>query len=542
MSDDMSQYLGEYIKEAEDLLEQLNSALLSLEKSPEDPEFINQIFRSSHTLKSSSAAMGFKKISELAHSMEDVLGRIKNREISATKEIVDVLFNCFDALETMLGQVSKNMPEDLDVESIMESLKMIKEMKTTEVTSSDKKESMVMGATGGDLAFSAHTLKSVNYVKVDIERLDKLMNLVGELLINKMRLHQLKSEKGLTLLDEPLNQLGHLVGDLQFEVMQVRLIPIGHIFNRFPRMVRDLSEKEGKKVNFILEGEELELDRTIIDNLGEPLVHLLRNSVDHGIESPELRKTKGKSEEGTIKIVARKEKNTAKIEIIDDGGGFDIQRIKEVAIKKGIFTVEELEKLSENKILMIPFLPNFSTAKVVTDVSGRGVGLDVVKTKIEGMNGKVSVESKYGEGTKFVLDLPLTLAIIPCFLVRIGHDFFGIPLSNVVKSIRIKRSSIKTISGMDSFILKDKDIPLINLGKIFKEGTSEDEDVLVVIVEVDKDIAGIIVDETIGKEDLIIKPLEGIIKNSKGFSGATILGDGKVILILDMNNLLEKAY
>lgn len=530
---DMSEYLDEYVKEAEEHLDNLNSALLGLEKNPDNLELINEMFRSAHTLKSSSAAMGFVKMSELAHKMEDALGRLKNEELKATSHIVDLLLDCFDGLEAMANQVKKGEKEDREIEPLVKEL-----VKLMEIDSSDNFK--YEGFEGKDSSIGAAESKTVSYVKVGVESLDKLMNLVGELLISKMRLRQVRTENNSASLNESLGQLDLLIADLQFEVMKIRMVPVGHVFKRFPRMVRDLSEKESKKIDFVMQGEDIELDRTILDKLGEPLVHLLRNAVDHGVELPEDRVKNGKSENGTLKLVAKKDKNTVIIEIIDDGDGFDKERIREVAVSKGMYSEAEMGRMVEKDVLMLPFMPQFSTAKKVTDVSGRGVGLDVVKTKIEGLNGKVSVESKKGGGTKFILELPLTLAIIQCFLVQVGKDYYGIPLANVVRSVRLNVKNIKTITGHETFLFEGEDISLSRFDSLFNFSTNEkteDENLTVVVVETANEKVGLVVNKIIGEQELIIKPLDKSLKNTNGLSGATILGDGSVILILDLNTL-----
>ncbi len=530
---DMSEYLGEYVKEAEEHLDNLNSALLGLEKNPDNLELINEMFRSAHTLKSSSAAMGFDKISELAHNMEDALGRLKDKELKATSSIVDLLLDCFDVLEAMANQVKKGEKENRDIDPLIKEL-----TKLMEIDSS--KNFKYSGFEGKDSVEKITELRAVSYVKVDVSSLDKLMNLVGELLINKMRLKQVKLENNLGSLNESINQLNLLIADLQFEVMKIRMVPIGHVFKRFPRMVRDLAEKENKSVDFVMEGEDIELDRTILDKLGEPLVHLLRNAIDHGVESLEEREKKGKSKNGTLKLVARKDKNTVVIEIIDDGDGFDKERIREVAVAKGMFSKDTIKSVGEKELLMLPFKPQFSTAKKVTDVSGRGVGLDVVKTKIEELNGKVGIKSEEGKGTKFILELPLTLAIIQCFLVQVGKDYYGIPLTNVIRSVRLRMEDIKTIAGFETFLFDGEDISLSRVSDLFHfdyvQGVVGDN-LTVVVVETANEKVGLVVNKIIGEQELIIKPLDKSLKNTKGLSGATILGDGSVILILDLNTL-----
>lgn len=543
-ADDMSEYVEAYSSEAEEHLQNLNDNFLELEKNPNDDEIINQLFRSSHTLKSSSAAMGFMKISELAHSMEDVLGRIRKKEIMAKGEVIDVLLKSFDSLEKMIGNVTNKKEEGVDTSSLIKELKkqiekpvdVGLELKNSEKTGS--LEQHIEGEEGGKLAEAPDSLKTLNFVKVGVKRLDKMMNLVGELLISKMRLEQVRDIEAIKALESPLNELERLIADIQHEVMQSRLVPVGQIFMRFPRMIRDISEKENKKVNFIMKGEEIELDRSLIDKLGEPLIHLLRNAVDHGIETPEERKKNGKEEIGEIVLEAKKEKNSVIISVSDDGNGFDLDRIREVALEKGVVNEKQLSAMSDKKIMMLPFHPNFSTSKKVTEVSGRGVGLDVVKTKTEEMNGVVNISSEKNKGTTITLELPLTLAIIPCFLIQVGRDVFGIPLSNIVRTVKIYEKDVKTIENHETFILDEESIPLIRTHELVNINNEKKDSCVIVIVEKAGEKAGLTVDKIIGQQELIIKPLEQTIRKTKGFSGATILGDGSVALIFDINSLI----
>ena len=300
---------------------------------------------------------------------------------------------------------------------------------------------------------SKNSIKSVQSVRVSIERLDSLMNLVGELIINKIRLMQLASVYKLDALEEALASLNRLTNDLQEEIMASRMVPIDQIFNRFPRMIRDLAKKEEKEIDLILEGGDIELDRTVLDEIGDPLVHILRNCVDHGIELPDVRKQNGKNPKGTVRLIARREKNHVVIEAIDDGKGMDPQKMRESAVRKGIMTQEEASKLSDNEAINLSFLPGFSTAEKVTDISGRGVGMDVVRTKIGGMGGSIKLESVLGKGTTIILKLPLTVAIIHSLMVKVGTDIYAIPITNVIRDLSIKKEDIKTIKGEEVILI-----------------------------------------------------------------------------------------
>jgi two-component system chemotaxis sensor kinase CheA len=382
-------------------------------------------------------------------------------------------------------------------------------------------------------------IKSVQSVRVSIERLDSLMNLVGELIINKIRLMQLATVHKLDVLEEALASLNRLTNELQEEIMASRMVPIEQIFNRFPRMVRDLAKKEGKEIDLVLEGGDIELDRTVLDEIGDPLVHILRNCVDHGIETPENRKQAGKNPRGTIRLIARREKNHVVIEATDDGKGMDPQKFKETAVRKGLLTQEEAAKLSDNDAINLSFMPGFSTAEKVTDVSGRGVGMDVVRTKIGSMGGSIKLESAKGSGTKIILKLPLTVAIIHSLMVKVGRDVYAIPIANVIRDLAIKKDQIKTIKGEEVILIRGEVLPIVRLRKLFGIDTNGSEDLLVVVVERGGSNVGLVVDQVIGQQEVILKNLENhILKGVRGFAGATILGEGNVALILDVGTLL----
>ena len=382
-------------------------------------------------------------------------------------------------------------------------------------------------------------VKSIQTVRVGIERLDSLMNLVGELVINKIRLMQLTSENNFHILEETLASLDRLTNELQEEVIASRMVPMEQIFNRFPRMIRDLAKKEAKEIELIMTGSDIELDRTVQDEVGDPLVHILRNCIDHGIEPPEIRKQQGKNPIGTITLTARREKNYVVIEIEDDGKGMDPEKFREVVVKKGIMTKEEVAKLSDTEVLNISYLPGFSTAEKVTEVSGRGVGMDVVKTKIESMGGTVSIESKIGKGTKISLKLPLTVAIIQSQMVQVGKDIYAIPISNVIRGVAIRKDQIKTIRSEEVVIVRGEVVPLVRLHKLFGFDSNDSNELIVVVVERNGVNIGLVVDRLIGKQEIIIKNLDNrLLKGLKGFAGATIMGDGNVALILDVGTLL----
>ncbi|MCX9089697.1 MAG: chemotaxis protein CheA [Candidatus Methanoperedens sp.] len=429
-----------------------------------------------------------------------------------------------------------------DAKKLEDAAKKVSEISKVEVkshTGSKSREKIEEKTCVTDGNGSKTSIKSVQSVRVSIERLDSLMNLVGELIINKIRLMQLASVHKLDDLEETLASLNRLTNDLQEEIMASRMVPIEQIFNRFPRMVRDLAKNQETEIDLILEGGDIELDRTVLDEIGDPLVHILRNCIDHGIESPEVRKQNGKNEKGTIRLTARREKNHVVIEAVDDGKGMDPQKMRETAVKKGLMTQEEAAKLSDTEAINLSFMAGFSTAEKVTEISGRGVGMDVVRTKIGGMGGSIKLESVPGKGTMMRLKLPLTVAIIHSLMVKVGSDIYAIPITNVIRDLSIKKEEIKTIKGEEVVLIRGDVLPLVRLHKLFDIKGNGSEELLVVVVERAGSNVGLVVDQVIGQQEVIIKNLDNnILKGVKGFAGATILGDGNVALILDVGTLL----
>ncbi|WP_394297338.1 chemotaxis protein CheA [Methanosarcina sp. 1.H.T.1A.1] len=376
-------------------------------------------------------------------------------------------------------------------------------------------------------------------IRVRTSNLDNIMNLVGELVINKGRLLQISQEYNLPELEEATGTLDKSISSLQDEVMRIRMVKIERIFSKFPRMVRDLSRKFNKNVEFEIEGQDTELDRTILDEISDPLVHLVRNAVDHGIEYPEEREKAGKNEVGHIKLSARREKNNVIIEIEDNGKGIDVEILKKKAVEKGLFSSFDVENLSEEEIRMIIFAPGFSTKDTPTEISGRGVGMDVVKTTVEKLGGKVRVYSKKGEFTRIRIDLPPTVAIIKSLLVEVGSETYAIPISNVVKALSVDSSDYKLVKETPVLYIRDKLIPTVELKEIFNVTCEKLDNEIAIIVEKENEEIGLIVDSIIDQQEIVIKPLGNIFSNSKGFIGATILGDGRVIPIIDVSMLIK---
>ncbi|HWT04334.1 MAG TPA: chemotaxis protein CheA, partial [Xanthomonadales bacterium] len=393
-------------------------------------------------------------------------------------------------------------------------------------------------------------------IRVDIERLDLLLNLVGELVINRTRISDIaatlgrqlgggaRAEDDLATLAKDLSEssalLARTTNEIQESIMKVRMVPIGQVFDRFPRMVRDLAKARGKDIHLEIAGAETDLDKTIVDEVGEPLMHLVRNCIDHGIEPPGVREASGKPRHGTLKLNAYHEGNQVIIEISDDGGGIDLQRVRDKAVRLGV--IAESDRLSDREIVELIFTPGFSTAEQVTDVSGRGVGMDVVKKNILRLKGVFDVDSVPGEGTTFTMKLPLTLAIIQALLVRVADELYSIPLDAVIESQRIDAGDVRTVHGGEVITLRGQVVPLIRIAEFFRLAAPRDpHKVMIVIVGLQGRQVGLVVDSFQGEQEIVIKPLSDVIGRIAGISGATILGNGSISLIIDVHSLVAAA-
>ena len=398
------------------------------------------------------------------------------------------------------------------------------------VTQKEKKEK-----NGGTVSKSAKVGKTV---RVDIDRLDNLMNLVSELIIIKTRMEGIGETSNKEGMNEAIEYLERITTSLHDAVMKVRMVPIERVFNRFPRMVRDLSKELKKNVSLQMSGDETEVDRTVIDEIGDPLIHLIRNSIDHGIEHPEERKKLGKDETGTVILKAYPDGNNVVVEVEDDGSGINFEKIKKKAVEKDLINGKNADTMSKEEAIELLFKPGFSTSDVISDVSGRGVGLDVVKSKIESIGGSIEVETKEGKGTKFIIRIPLTLAIIQALLVKVKEEMFAIPLSSISEIININKEQIRNIQGQEIILYRGRTIPVIRLNKIIHTEIDEERNELVsIIVKKGDKQAGLVVDSLLGQQEIVIKPLGKYLSNVKYLAGATILGNGKISLILDVNSL-----
>jgi len=697
---DVSQYLEIFLDETREHLQSLNTEILNLEQDPENEDTINEIFRAAHSLKGMAGTMGYKRMQTLTHDMENVFSEVRNGTIKIKSHMIDILFQCLDALEEYtaniqensdegtndneglikllndclrpegeeegeeeppqaapaaaassggngweelqfdetqrtvlgeavkqgkkvygitvkvqescllkaaraflvfkaveeLGEIAVSSPSAQDIEEekfgLDFTIVVITDSPLDKVLADIKNVSEIEGATGAEMTdFEPHAEKTPEAkeeapaakqeapaetksvpvkaaaapeakgasakqekkgggkavgnrtVRVDIEKLDVLMNLVSELIIAKNSLVSATAQEGRendAAVDSQIEYLENVTTSLHESVMKVRMVPIESVVNKFPRMIRDLSKKLNKKMELAMSGEETELDRTVVDEIGDPLMHLLRNSADHGLESAEVRRERGKPEAGSIFLNAYQDGNNVIIEVGDDGNGIDVEKVKSKAIERGTVTPEQAVNMSDKEIIDLLFLPSFSTAKEVTDVSGRGVGLDVVKSKIEMLGGEVDVKTKLGEGSTWIIRLPLTLAIIQALMVEVGGEKYAIALNSVTTLENIASSDVKLVQSEEVIHLRGTVIPLIRLNEVLDiESTrKEGENMIVAIVKKGDKQAGLVVDRLMGQQEIVIKSLGKFIGKSKLISGATILGDGEVALILDTNVLI----
>lgn len=695
---DVSQYLEIFLDETKEHLQNLSDQLMNLEQDPENMDTINEIFRAAHTLKGMAGTMGYKRMQNLTHDMENVFSEVRNNTLKADGNMIDLLFQCLDALEEYteniqntadegtndnehlikalnefldsregaaasakaaekvkeaakeepaaesndaskekwrsiafsdtenmvlteakkqgknvfgltvyvqetcilkaaraflvykaleeLGEIVISVPSaqdiedekfdfdfsiifitDADLDKVKAAVMNVSEIEgcyiapvelsgeksQEEQAEREKTDETAVAQTGAVAASSQTAAKAekkavgkpiVNRtVRVDIEKLDVLMNLVSELIIAKNSLVSAAQTEGITTnssVNEPIEYLESVTTNLHESVMKVRMVPIESVVQKFPKMIRDLSKKLDKKMQLFMSGEETELDRTVVDEIGDPLMHLLRNSADHGLESAEVRKERGKPEVGSIFLDAYQDGNNVVIEVRDDGNGIDVEAVKAKAVEKGRISQEQADAMSDKDAIDLLFQPSFSTAKKVTDVSGRGVGLDVVKSKIESLSGDVEVKTKLGEGSTFIIRLPLTLAIIQALMVEVGGEKYAISLGSIQTIEDIAPDEIKFVQNEEVINLRGNVIPLIRLNKVLDNESTKgpDDNLIVAIVKKGDKLAGLVVDELMGQQEIVIKSLGKYINKSKVISGATILGDGEIALIIDANALL----
>jgi len=607
MDDEMQEIKEDFLIEAFELIDQMDQDLIELENTPEDLELLNSIFRVAHTVKGSSSFLNFDILTELTHNMEDVLNKARKAELLITSDIMDIILESVDMMKALLesikdsgsdecdikiedicqkfrqissGEVDVEVAIEKEVVKVEEVAKVEEEVDLSDLSDEEveaeierllnqklqeknakkakqvKKEPEVAVVTPKPKAAEKKVEKKQpttpeQTIRVEVSRLDNLMNLIGELVLGKNRLLKIyddveeryEGEKFLEELNQVVSSVSMVTTDLQIAVMKTRMLPVAKVFNKFPRLVRDLSRELDKEIELVMKGEDTELDKSIVEVIGDPLVHMIRNSCDHGIESKEVRAKNRKNPIGHVEIKAYNEGNQIVIEIKDDGAGMDPDFLKMKALDKGIVTEKEIENMSDKEAFGIIFKPGFSTAAKVTGVSGRGVGMDVVKTNIEKLNGIIDIDSELGVGSTFKLKIPLTLAIMQALLVAAQEEYFAIPLSSVLETVRINMDEIYTIEGKNVLKLRNEILSLVRLSDMYGVETvlESENQVYVVVIGIAESKLGIIVDGLVGQEEVVIKSMGDYLQGIEGIAGATIRGDGGVTLITDVSAMMDLA-
>jgi len=556
--------LAIYLEDARQHLEALDHCLLTLEREGADEETIAAVLGPLHTLKGNSGMIGFSGIKDYVHRLEDVFAHVRDGSFALQPAAFDRLFAGATALRDSIEQAGREGTEARDLGPERAELeRMLAGGAPAPAPAVPRPAGLLVPARetaaaalppAADPAARAVERRDVRYtakssvVRVEFAQLDHLLNLVGELIIHRTKLQEMAkhlaeetSQRAAARdLLAAVHQVAGVSQQLQETVMDVRMLPIRHVFERFPRLVRDLARETGKEIELILEGESTRIDKAIIDEIGEPLVHLVRNSVDHGIEPPAERVANGKTPTGTILLSATQESNHVVITIMDDGAGIDAANVRSKAVERGLIKADE--GVSDREVVQLIFSQGFSTRESITEVSGRGVGLDVVLKSIERLNGLVEVETVPGVGTKFIIQLPLTLAIISALLVEVSGRTYAIPLGSVVESLKLRAGEVHTISGRETLRIRDRIVPLLRLARVF--GLPEDEgaearEYAVIIGRGDKRV-GVVVNRLRGQQEVVIKALDPAVSGeSVGMAGATIMGDGRVVLILDVASLFD---
>ena len=580
--DEMQELIKEFIAETEEILEGLDQYFIKLEASPGDLVLINEIFRAVHSIKGSAGFLGFNRLVEVAHQAENILNKLRQKEMQTTPEAIDIILESVDVLKRLIKEVKEGSRELIDIAPIKRKLSLLLEYAgSLEEISSDKPPALIPASeTKETLSREAEKVEDGaskseydnekdneqgtmtdrpvtgtvdqekdQTLRIDTNRLDQVMDLVGELVLSRNRLIKILSEveelydgdEKIKSLFETASNLNLITTDLQLSVMKMRMVPIRKVFNKFPRMVRDIARKANKKIDLQISGESTEIDKSVIEEIGDPLVHVIRNSIDHGIELPADRLKNGKPEYGTITLRAFQEGNSIVIQIEDDGKGINPVTVEKKAREKGLIKSADV-RLTPKEVINFIFEPGFSTAEKVSDISGRGVGMDVVKTNIGRINGIIDVNSEVGKGTRITFKIPLTLAIIQVLMVKVNGEIYALPLSSVLETVRISRDCIRSIDGQEILTVRDSLIPLIRLGDVLniKADHTAKELVYVVLVAIAEKRLGIIVDELCHQEEVVIKSVGTYFSDIKEISGATITGDGRVGLILDAGALISQ--
>lgn len=581
---DMKEIVESFIVETKEILEKLDVDLLELERSPDDKDLLNQIFRSFHTIKGTSGFLGLEALPEVTHKCEDILNKLRKGEAVLTPPLMDGIILAFDTIKLLLQKIEVEQNESVETENVcnvlqglLNDIDVVKPEEAVELKKDVPQEielkieeevSQAMSVEkeivhqekprpeekkADSVEKAAATQVKENTIRVDVDRLDSLLDIVSELVLGRNRLSQVNSQFSIDNegnrytrdFGEVTKQIDLMTTELQLVAMKLRMIKIAKIFNRYPRLVRDLTRDLNKDVELIIKGEETEVDKNLIEEINDPLVHIIRNSVDHGVEKPDVRVKAGKSPKGTVILSAEQLGNNIVISVEDDGKGLDTEILKEKAVSKGLLTREKAKELTKQEAMNLIFLPGFSTAEKVSNVSGRGVGMDVVKTNVSKLRGIINIESEPGKGTKIIIKLPLTLAIISGMIVKVYGEAIVVPLGSVIEVLRVNTDQIYSIKGKEVIKVRDSVLPLVSLKELLRgrmNGRAEQNTGWQYVVEVGiaEKRYGIKVDELIGQQEVVIKSLGSYLGKIDGIAGSTIMGDGTVVMILDIHELFNK--
>jgi two-component system chemotaxis sensor kinase CheA len=620
---DLTRYADLFLTESREHVSALNHLLLSLERAPRATEPVAGMFRAVHSVKGMSATMGYTGVTALAHEMESLLDRVRQKERRVTPDLMDLLFKGVDALEKAIAGAVAGKTDDPAAIAMARTLKDYAEGNRASAVARRKplakaakyrgkrgisirivlkdgialkgaraflvvKRAAEFGKVVGvepalavlqreefDHEFTIRLAPSVEpslvaealraagdvasvtidgaavsvaaaaepaaggtrHVRIELTRLDALMNLVGELVIARGQLQQMAGAAGDPALEETVAQGARLIGEMQDEIMRCRMVPVAQVFDRFPRLVRDAARGLHKEVSFTVEGQESELDRSMLDEIGEPVMHLLRNAVDHGIEMPAEREAAGKPREGSLKLMISRERSAVTIRVSDDGRGIDRAKVLAKARTMGL-VLSTVKALPDEELVRLISRPGFSTAERVTDLSGRGVGIDVVLTRVRALGGSVEIKTVTGEGTTVTARLPLTLAIVRAMLAKVGEETYAVPMTHVTETVELDAASVRTVRGREAIVLREDVLPVVRLRNRLSLAASAAPMQQVVIVEVGERHAALVVDELAGQQDIVVKQFDPVRGGMALFSGATILSDGAPSLILDVGSLL----
>jgi|WetSurMetagenome_2_1015567.scaffolds.fasta_scaffold00033_26 two-component system, chemotaxis family, sensor kinase CheA len=600
MADEMEEIIDEFVTEAEETLDKIDPMFVDLESRGYDKDILNEIFRGMHTLKGAAGFLGFQSIVDVAHRAESIMKKVRDGEMALNRTIMDVILKTVDMLRLLIQHVGARDSKEEDISELVkeldnvfnapdapaaveavsapvaapepaaaepveaaEKVEVVAESPEPASASKPEPEPQPQATAQDTVQPQPHPEDAVQQIskerevvstlRVEINRIDKVMDLAGEIVLARNRLLNLavkldssySGDQNVEDLLETTSFLDRVTSDLQLAVIKIRMQPIQKVFAKFPRMVRDLSHSIGKDINLEIFGEDTEVDKSVIENIGDPLIHIVRNSVDHGVENAADREAKGKPAKGRIIISAYQKGTQIVIEVIDDGKGIDANAVKRKAVSKGFVSEDEALKMSDEAAINLIFLPGFSTKDVSSELSGRGVGMDVVKTNVAKLNGYCEVVTKKDEGSTFRISLPLTLAIIQAMMVRIGSEYYALPQSMIEETLRVRKADIKDVAGQNVITIRGKVLPIFKMSDVLGirlSGDANNDNTYVLVVSVAERRFCVAVDELIGQEEIVIKTINGVDSEECGILGATITGDGKIVLILDLGITSRRLF